>query len=467
MLNREDKIDKMFSDGLSNFEVAPPAVVWDNISATMGYRKRKTRALWWWTMSGAASLIIAFVTGWYLSNKTIDDGKLSAEIEVLKNKQIENIVINRPIENNDIIPLDKEETKSLVASKIDKSKIESDSELRLSKQVFETIIASRSNIEVIELLTSETIGLHYHSINNFELVQDENRIGELDRKIIEANLLAMNNDNQSNSEKGKWLMGIQASPVYRFEQSGSGEKVYSNGSENVQQSGTSSYKPNLTGGLSVSYEAGNKLAIISGVNYNEVSQNSGKIGVDFTANNWFASKDYADFAPENEIAESVESSSSNNLILNTNVGSANVVLPKGAEVAADSRLNSSFADLVQTYDFEQAAGYVEVPLLLKYKLVDKRFGIHLLGGVNTNILVTNNVKLINNGEVVANSNVENLSPITYSSSLGMGMNYNISERFRINVDPMFKIQLNSLNTQSNFNARPYAFGVYSGITYQF
>ena len=168
-----------------------------------------------------------------------------------------------------------------------------------------------------------------------------------------------------------------------------------------------------------------------------------------------------------ESAQRVVVYTPDNVILNTNIGMANIVLPEGSQISYNSKLNNTITEKNPNYDFKQAAGYIEIPLLVKYMLVDKRFGVHLLGGINTNILVANNVNLLNNGNVVAKGNIENLSPVTYSSSLGMGMNYKVSEHFRINVDPTLKIQLNSLNVETSFNAKPYAFGIFSGITYQF
>jgi hypothetical protein len=82
-------------------------------------------------------------------------------------------------------------------------------------------------------------------------------------------------------------------------------------------------------------------------------------------------------------------------------------------------------------------------------------------------LVGNTARLENQQQVLGTGKIEGLRQITFSSSLGMGMNYELTQRFNLTVEPTFKIQLNSLNTQQNFNARPYAFGIFSGISYQF
>ena len=142
------------------------------------------------------------------------------------------------------------------------------------------------------------------------------------------------------------------------------------------------------------------------------------------------------------------------------------MFPDGVALAS-VKTYSVTSESNQNYNFEQSAGYIEVPLLMHYQLIDKRFGLHLIGGVNTNILVRNNVSLANQNQVIAQSTTEGLRPVVFSSSVGMGLNYGLSERFSLNFEPTLKIKLNSLNTQSGYDAKPYTFGIFSGITYQF
>ena len=472
MQNSKHKIDGLFKEGFADFEVMPPPVVWDRISETMGHKKRKTRALWWWSMSGAASIIFAFIAGWYLSNRTNINDNVFVELELLKQNQIETSINETPTDNKIQIHFDKPQLKNASAALFNSSKTQLQSDIDK--------LNNKSGIHATDIEVNEPIELMYSiytelktSINNFALMKGEEGFNEFDKKIIEANLLAMNNENQSPLHEGNWLVGVQASPVYRFEQLAGDNKFYATGPDNMGNSVSTAYEPNLAGGLSLAYETGNKMAFITGVNYTEVSQNSGYVGISFSDLNWFNSnKDYlmspvTDDIDLTESAQRVVVYTPDNVILNTNIGMANIVLPEGSQISYNSKLNNTITEKNPNYDFKQAAGYIEIPLLVKYMLVDKRFGVHLLGGINTNILVANNVNLLNNGNVVAKGNIENLSPVTYSSSLGMGMNYKVSEHFRINVDPTLKIQLNSLNVETSFNAKPYAFGIFSGITYQF
>nr|MDA3817497.1 hypothetical protein [Prolixibacteraceae bacterium] len=93
--------------------------------------------------------------------------------------------------------------------------------------------------------------------------------------------------------------------------------------------------------------------------------------------------------------------------------------------------------------------------------------LHLLGGINTNFLVSNDVYLSQNDNSIASGNIEGLRDITFSSSIGAGINYEISKLFNLSIEPLIKIQLNSLNEMPTYNVRPYTFCVYSGVQYMF
>ena len=231
------------------------------------------------------------------------------------------------------------------------------------------------------------------------------------------------------------------------------------------------YQANISGGIAVSYKAGKRIDFISGINYSEVAQNMNGIALSYAGHNWFNDRnsiEYADdYSEKNTISGETDNAVLNNLILNTQIGLANINLPQGTNVAS-ANLNSALApEIAQNYDFKQQARYVEIPMLMRYKLIDKKLGLNLLGGFNTNVLVDNSVKLENSSDVLARGTIEGLKPLTWSSSLGMGLNYEINEHINFNIEPTLKIQLNSLNSLSYVNARPYSFGVFTGVSYQF
>lgn len=129
--------------------------------------------------------------------------------------------------------------------------------------------------------------------------------------------------------------------------------------------------------------------------------------------------------------------------------------------------NNYASEVARNYNLKQQAGYLEIPLVVRYKIIDRRMDFLLLGGINTNVLMSNNASLVDNKEIIANGKIEGLNPLTFSSSVGMGISYAISDRFNLSVEPTMKILLNSLNKQSGYDSRPYAVGIFTGISYQF
>ncbi|NJW54466.1 hypothetical protein HC175_16270 [Salinimicrobium sp. CDJ15-91] len=57
---------------------------------------------------------------------------------------------------------------------------------------------------------------------------------------------------------------------------------------------------------------------------------------------------------------------------------------------------------------------------------------------------------------------QNLNEISFSANLGLGVYYNFSPKIRLNLEPMFKYQLNTFD-----HGNSHYFGIYSGLSYQF
>ena len=90
----------------------------------------------------------------------------------------------------------------------------------------------------------------------------------------------------------------------------------------------------------------------------------------------------------------------------------------------------------------------------------------MIGGFST-LFLGNNEVVVNDGDfrtVLGEAN--NLNTVSFSTNIGLGFNYNLSKRLTLNVEPMFKYQLNPY-TNSSANFRPYYLGVFSGVSFKF
>jgi hypothetical protein len=104
---------------------------------------------------------------------------------------------------------------------------------------------------------------------------------------------------------------------------------------------------------------------------------------------------------------------------------------------------------------------------LRYKVIDKTIGLNLIGGLAYNLLVHNSVYTTVNGSKYPIGDTKGLNPLSMSSSLGMGMEYNFSDKLSLNLEPMFRYYLNPFSTSASSLTHPYSFGIFSGVSYKF
>ncbi|MDP4185482.1 MAG: hypothetical protein Q8862_10020, partial [Bacteroidota bacterium] len=128
---------------------------------------------------------------------------------------------------------------------------------------------------------------------------------------------------------------------------------------------------------------------------------------------------------------------------------------------------TTYATTSEGVDFNQQAEYIEVPLLLRYKLFEHRFRFDLLGGLGANFLVGNDFYQISKGERVSIGKTDDMNNFSYSSIMGMGMSYGLTPTIRISLEPKLKYFLNSLSNSATVDMKPWIFGVYAGLNFNF
>ncbi len=113
----------------------------------------------------------------------------------------------------------------------------------------------------------------------------------------------------------------------------------------------------------------------------------------------------------------------------------------------------------------QNLGFIEIPLEIEYKILNKKTGINLIGGVSTLFLQNNGVAL-NSGAFSANlGEANNINDLSFSANFGVGLHYKITPLFQFNLEPILKYQINTFNNTSNLHS--YYFGIYSGLSFKF
>lgn len=119
-----------------------------------------------------------------------------------------------------------------------------------------------------------------------------------------------------------------------------------------------------------------------------------------------------------------------------------------------------------TGSLKQNISYIEVPLEISYKILDKKFKVEIIGGMSTLFLNDNSISLLTDGMEMNVGKANNLNNIHFSSNVGFGFKYNFWKSFDANFQPMFKYQINSFSENSS-NFKPYFIGLYTGFSFSF
>jgi hypothetical protein len=90
----------------------------------------------------------------------------------------------------------------------------------------------------------------------------------------------------------------------------------------------------------------------------------------------------------------------------------------------------------------------------------------VIGGFSTLFLNENEIYSVVEGNRTLLGEANNINDMSYSANFGLGLNYHISDKLKLNLEPMFKYQINTFNNTSG-DFQPYFIGVYSGFSFKF
>lgn len=238
------------------------------------------------------------------------------------------------------------------------------------------------------------------------------------------------------SNKSKWNVKPQIAPIFY--------NSLSEGSPINEQfaSNSKSYDNDMSFGIGVNYALSDRITIRTGIN---------------TVNLNYATNDIAYHA-------SLTSQTSN--IIETR-NAANIVIQNANSVEPVTFIIDGQPSQTVNGSMMQKTGYLEVPLEMSYALLNKKFGIDVIGGVSTLFLNQNNVSVVSSeGLSTPVGQAENLNNIHFSTNIGVGFKYRFWDSFEANFEPMFKYQVNTFSRDAG-NFKPYFIGLYSGVSFSF
>ena len=255
-------------------------------------------------------------------------------------------------------------------------------------------------------------------------------------KLLKEKLEGEDADEKEKEKRNKWAVSTVASPVY-FNSVSNGSSLDSKFENNSKE-----YVNSLSFGVGLEYEVSKKWSLRTGVNTLSLNYNT---------------NDVVFFQDVNA-----------KLMQNVTPSQSGLMLSIQSKNATTSNSINLSGTIVDKFDgqINQRMGFIEVPLEMSYKLLDKKFGINVIGGMSTLFLNENRISLESNGSVLNIGQANNLNDIHFSSNVGLGFKYTFWKSFQANFQPMFKYQINTFSNDSG-NFKPYFVGLYSGVSFSF
>ena len=472
MILENSNIDKLFRAGLRDIEVNPPVNVWEGIRSSIQTGKKKIPVLYYMAAASLAFFILAGSALLFFRSKP---DELAENVKPYQEQQA-NLIKPNPVaptqktlpeksdlstENQQITELGPEKT--IPALKL--TQLES-----ISTQV--------DNQEVQNITDLSVPGLFQISGQNKTDTESETGIsfGEKPARLTQITpfniykplkvnySLALRQAKEEESYSGyltesentelitnvsHWSVGCQFSPVYTF------RDITQSRSEGLKESYNNLEEALLafSGGVNVQFTPRNRLSIHSGIYYSRMGQRINEIL----------------FYPNGSVAnrEGV-------YIIKNSTGEIESTLPD--VTFADKKTNRVFpiippqqlpnikpvnADIVQNFE------YLEIPLIFKYKLIDKKMDFQLLGGFSTNFLMGNKAFVWHDNEKIPIGKTADIYTFNFSSTFGFSFEYGLSNKLSLNLEPTFKYYLNSVNKRALLHTHPYSIGIFSGLSYDF
>jgi hypothetical protein len=454
---KSKNIDRVFKNKLGNYEDIPGTMVWEKISEKLGHKKKRTLVIFMSRVAAGIALIVALGLGYYFLNKDSSE-KLAESAEQATEKTITSPdKLAEPevekIPESEIIT-SREKTYGPGLSKSIKRDQPEETDIYISGDILSRIKSISVNtientyVENIKIAPGVETRPAQESLKPTEYIAEEKIIYE-----------------DAGSEENKWTIGGELAPLYSYRNVTSDYlDSYVKDQINSKESGIITY----TVGLNFAMSPGKRFSISSGIYYSKYGQQTDAVNI-YTSNVPAAAWDNT---PEENptnilISQSYGTVISNNAdllkfnqSLNANEDNSKEIRYFSSQTIADKDV-----DAKATQYFE----YLEIPLIIKYKIIDRKMDFNILTGISTHFLIGNDIyldytNLYDNDRFPENVNVNNMN---YSGSLGIGIEYPVLSKLMLNIEPRFKYYINPIVSNPSYNIHPYSFGIFTGISYVF
>lgn len=505
-------LDSLYQEKFKGFKEVPDEAVWQKIEASLDKRTKKQVIPLWWKLGGiAAALILGFLvfrpssitsdTTPTVTSTKGEPNNSENENQINTNQEINTAVVEGNTDRdgertgtNDLKekistssgPTDHNKIQKSIAPNIEEgiatgstisknrnTENDADTHFQPKKQEYFDVSSAKlannlghensalednldsKNEKSLENQNSDNSEFSGSNIKNnalaFEKTEEsEPSAQDEESKISIIDAIAEQDEEDievAESTRGRWSVGPSVAPVY-FDAVGEGSPIHSAFNQNTKSGNT-----NLSYGVSVAYQVNKKFKVRSGIHKVNFGYDTDDVA--------FASS--LDASSSKKISNINYSQSAKNIIVNSETATFSSLSSPLEELAMEVRDANDFS---RTGAMAQQLGYLEVPLELDYSLIDRKFGLNLVGGFSSLFLLDNSVTLTSGDLTTEVGEANNINEVNFSTNVGFGVNYKFTPMIQLNVEPVFKYQLNTFSEVSG-DFRPFSVGVYSGLNFKF
>lgn len=462
-----NKIDKLFKDGFEQASQTPPGFIWGKIADSLGIATARKQRILIWYAAASIALMAAFTSGYYLATISSPANGVVAENEIIKSptrassdlqtankntftetKELQHkIPVDQEIKATDKSPRTTEIPVHYSSSKTGKITAEEPAKSDINKvQQIAQVEGAKENQAATDT-TEEEI---------FVIIEPEHIIDPYIPPIIPPKV-------------SRWIIGGNMGPQYAYRDvrndggnifllAGTVPDNYSARSSNSDKSYYDQIESPIiafSGGMNVQYLAAKRLFIESGVYFSRTGQITDEMFVYEEDALGTGTSDYQ-----------IINSSAGDVVNNQKSGGLQEDLQESHTYVLNqspdgSQLFMNTSNLVLNFD------YLEVPLILKYKILDRTIDVLLAAGINSGVLVGNNAYVQNETERISLGKTENIRTMSYSGSAGFEVQYELNKHFSFKLEPVLRYALRPINKDYYIRSYPYSFQVLSGLNYNF
>ncbi len=445
MQRKEEIHDQQLRDIFAGFAPVPPDKVWQGIAARMA-EKRKLRRRRYLQLAAAAVILLAMVSvplWWQTKELPVDS--LSEHLPAAAAPTPE--PPQSLIATNDL----QSATPELYPKSYQVETITASNKPVASASPTRVAMAPLPKIESLAFLQNE-----------FTVLASAMQTPQKSLTPMEGVVLAEELQPLASvlpHKRQAWKLGMFLMPGVSGQNS-----AYATGYARTLAPGNSEPQPSMGGGIDVQYQIRSRWSLGSGIHYSRINEQQGG-GGSYLASALFDGKsenrtEASDVSPlQLSPGETAVNSIAGTIVLNQQpVGSEFIWTNDfaGASVAL-----IAYSELIQVFDV------VEIPFHARYLLIQSDFHVELTGGVNANLIVGNNAYISQSAGKTRVGNTKDIGMLNFSATAGTAVIYPLGRHLSLSVEPRLNYYFNSINRSSEVNYRPWAAGIYTGITYSF